>query len=66
MEDGNLDLVSDSYRKSIESAKGEHARSLELHGALGLTLLHSRRGEYENARAVLARYTTGSPKASIR
>jgi adenylate cyclase len=54
MQGRDLNRAADSYRKSIAVAKGQHARSFELHDALGLARLHSRRGEYEDARAVLA------------
>ena len=54
MEGRDLNRAADSYRKSIEVANGQHARSFELAAALGLARLHCRRGEYEYARAVLA------------
>ena len=54
LQGGDPDRAADSYRKAIEVAKSQHARSLELRAALGLARLHARRGDNENARAVLA------------
>ena len=57
--------VETCFQHAIDIARQQHARSWELRAATSLARLWQGQGKRAAARALLARFTAGSPRASI-